>query len=431
MTVVFGATLRPSGEPLADLAGLLAHRLSVPLRLVHVSEDPRAAIVLGTDEESILGGVRDDLAREARRIGSVTGATVHPHLAAGPVVEALVSIAEWEVAEVLLIGTAPRPSLNPMGRRSERIAKRSRTPVLVARSPERLLRWLRGEDTLRVLVGCDLGGASRAARAFAATLCKAGPCEVEVTYVASPEEIHARLGLDPPDGPALSEEAEAAVLRELEGAAPAEESASIRVLAAHGSADAHLVARADQGAFDLLVVGQRRRSAAERLWHDSVARGVLRAAPTNVVSVPAPRPEPATSFTVPRVVLVGTDLGDAGSGALAQALSLVPAAGTVHVAHVLPLAPSSVEARRAQEDAWYRLGRSTLDADPERRIERHVLEGDPAEQLCALAQRVGAEVLITGVRRRGAVSRLLTGSVAHRLVDESPVPVLLVPLRES
>lgn len=85
--------------PLAEVAGRLAERLKQPLRVVHVAEDPRAPIVLGADEEHILGSVREELEREAARIRTATGAEVRPHLAAGPVVDALVSIAEWELAK--------------------------------------------------------------------------------------------------------------------------------------------------------------------------------------------------------------------------------------------------------------------------------------------------------------------------------------------
>ena len=48
MTIVFGTTLRPDSQPLGQAAGLLAHRLKQPSRVVHVAEDPRAPIVLGT-----------------------------------------------------------------------------------------------------------------------------------------------------------------------------------------------------------------------------------------------------------------------------------------------------------------------------------------------------------------------------------------------
>jgi hypothetical protein len=92
MTVVFGTTLRPDGEVLGTVAGVMAHRLGDRLRLVHVAEDPRAPIVLGTDDEYILGSVRSDLQREEKRIESVTGAAVHAHLAAGSTAETLASI---------------------------------------------------------------------------------------------------------------------------------------------------------------------------------------------------------------------------------------------------------------------------------------------------------------------------------------------------
>ena len=58
-----------------------------------------------------------------------------------------------------------------------------------------------------------------------------------------------------------------------------------------------------------------------------------------------------------------------------------------------------------------------------------MLEGIPAEQLLALSARVGADLLVLGTRKRSAVSRVLMGSVARAVIEESRCPVLVVPAR--
>lgn len=424
--------MRPDGEELGAVAGTLAHRLNAPVRLVHVAEDRRAPFVLGTEEEHILGAVRADLHREAKRIASATGATVHPHLAAGSAADALVSIAEWELATVLIVGAGARPRSNPLGGVAERVARRSRVAVLIVRDPGRFSSWLSGARRLRVLVGTDFGLAARAARAFAASLGEVGECDVEVVSVASPQETHERLGLEPPaDLHALSGEAEEALMRELTRSAPGEErSATLRVLAAGGTADAHLVARADRGAFDLVVVGQRRRSIVEAIWYGSVARGVLRAAPMSVACVPPPIGDERPPAESPRVVVLCTDLSEAAEYGLAQALAIVGTGGVVHLAHVVEPSPSAPDSAAAElrDLAWRRLSSTIGRERPERQVslEGHVLQGDPATRLNALCERLGADLLILERRRHRPGTRVPLGPVARTLLETSRVPVLVV-----
>jgi len=432
-SIVFGTTLTPACQPLADVAALLARRLNAPLRLVHVSEDPRAPIVLGTDEEHILGRVRAELDEEAERLRTSTGVDVHVHLAAGNVVDALVSVARFEMATALLLGDSSTGGRAFLGTTAERAARQSTVPALTLRAPGRLLSWLRGERPLRVLVGADLGRASEAARVFASTIGAVGPIEVEVVLVASPAEVHERLGLRPPENEhRLSTEAEEALVRDLgRMAPPGETTVKLRVHAARGSADAHLASLADQGDFDLVVVGQRRHSLIEQLWYGSVARGVLRSAPVSVACVPPTTAVSRPLFREPRTVLVATDFTEVGDRAVAQAFGVVAEQGTVHLAHVIPVAaPTDVEARQNREQAWYALSRLTATEDTNRsgRLERHVLEGAPADQLLALTDRIGADLIILGARSHAVVTRALLGSVAQAVSERAKVPVLLVPV---
>lgn len=55
-----------------------------------------------------------------------------------------------------------------------------------------------------------------------------------------------------------------------------------------------------------------------------------------------------------------------------------------------------------------------------------VLHGSIAETLAEVAASNGYDVVVCGNRGRGAVSRVLLGSVADRLVHVSQVPVLLI-----
>ncbi len=431
MSIVFGTTLTPDNQLLGEVAARLAQRMNVPLCLVHVAEDLRAPVVLGTDAEHVLGPVRTHLEGEAERLRALTHADVRTKLVAGTAVTALVSVAETEHAHALVMGGVS-VGRSLLGATAERASRKSKVPVITLRDPERLLPWLRAERPLRVLVGVDFGRAAEAARVFAAGLGKVGPCEVEIVLVVSPDEAHERLGLPPSprNESGLVQEAQDALLRDLGRAAPNEERGVVlRVLSARGSADAHLVSLADQAAFDLVVVGQRRHSILEELWYGSVARGVLRASPVSVASVPAASSVKAAAYRPPRVVVVATDFTEIGDRAIAQAMGSVVPGGTVHLVHVVPFITSSkTEAQEAREQARRVLAEQRVgDAEHFARLERHVLEGAAAEQLLAFSDRIGADLLVLGARSKPAVDRFVLGSVAREIAERATTPVLLVP----
>lgn len=52
---------------------------------------------------------------------------------------------------------------------------------------------------------------------------------------------------------------------------------------------------------------------------------------------------------------------------------------------------------------------------------------DVAEGVLEEAERVRASLLVVGLRRRSAVGKVLLGSIAQKIVLDSPVPVLAVP----
>ena len=60
------------------------------------------------------------------------------------------------------------------------------------------------------------------------------------------------------------------------------------------------------------------------------------------------------------------------------------------------------------------------------RVETEVGDGIPSEVLVSLAAQPEVDMLVIGHRGRGKLERLLIGSVADRLVQMSPKPVLVV-----
>jgi nucleotide-binding universal stress UspA family protein len=62
------------------------------------------------------------------------------------------------------------------------------------------------------------------------------------------------------------------------------------------------------------------------------------------------------------------------------------------------------------------------------RVEERVALGAPAGEIVAVAEDVGASLIIVGSRRRGATLRALTGSVSENVVRRASCPVVIAPV---
>jgi nucleotide-binding universal stress UspA family protein len=59
-------------------------------------------------------------------------------------------------------------------------------------------------------------------------------------------------------------------------------------------------------------------------------------------------------------------------------------------------------------------------------VKHHVVRGDPVKRIPAVAAEVGADLICIGSTGKGAVERVLLGSVSQLIVRTSPIPVLTV-----
>jgi nucleotide-binding universal stress UspA family protein len=71
--------------------------------------------------------------------------------------------------------------------------------------------------------------------------------------------------------------------------------------------------------------------------------------------------------------------------------------------------------------------RATLEeADVTFTIRQEVRGREAADELIDVLEEVGAELCVIGIRRRSAVGKMVLGSNAHRILMDSPCPVLTV-----
>ena len=138
-------------------------------------------------------------------------------------------------------------------------------------------------------------------------------------------------------------------------------------------------------------------------------------------------------------IVVGIDGSEQGWSALSRAAELARAtSASLQVVHVSPpvtslfgaadfqlAAPAWIETQETftkglLREAVARVKDSGVEVDPISRI------GPAAEVIAELAEAAEVTMAVVGHRGRNLASRLLVGSVADRLVQISPKPVLVI-----
>ena len=66
------------------------------------------------------------------------------------------------------------------------------------------------------------------------------------------------------------------------------------------------------------------------------------------------------------------------------------------------------------------------EAGVEFSIRQHTRGREASEEVVEVVEEVDAELCVIGIRRRTAVSKMLLGSNAHRILMDAPCPVLAV-----
>ncbi len=156
-----------------------------------------------------------------------------------------------------------------------------------------------------------------------------------------------------------------------------------------------------------------------------------------------------TSCALPRLrrILVPTDFSElaAHAATYARALALLHDA-RVHAVNVVvpPVAtgnaslgggieplPSVVATDALIEAARGGLERFAESSFPGMAVAREVLIGPAHHQICEYAQQHACDLIVIGSHARGIVRRILLGSTSKAVLEHSPCPVLMVPLRTA
>lgn len=288
----------------------------------------------------------------------------------------------------------------------------------------------------QILVPTDFSENAQHAVDYAIELCKRCSAKLHLLHIpVVPTYLLMDLSYSP--GP----EAVTRILNDSQDAldrqAKAVASGGVELFTAIREGTVHEVIRdyAREHGVDLVVVGTHGRTGVSKLMYGSVTERVIKTVHTPIVVVPPQGGMPPTS------IVVSYDFSGPSkrAGAVASALHSV-FGGPLHLVHSYldvwgeytdrgAVVGEAAEKRREA----LRLGlQEMLEADAKEvfaegpaPIETHLVTGDPADSILEVAKDVGATLICAGTTGKTGIERLLIGSVARRLLQDSTVPLLL------
>jgi nucleotide-binding universal stress UspA family protein len=189
--------------------------------------------------------------------------------------------------------------------------------------------------------------------------------------------------------------------------------------------------RAKEIGADLVVIGTHGHTGFKRFLLGSVAERTVKESPVSVLTVKGDGHAEA-----PRTIVVGVDFSKHSEQAVALAADWARAFGAkLYLVHGLELrlpfvTPYEVSVPEALIDAAYAEGRKRLDALAASIAGvpvRTELASAPAHAaLDGVAERVHADLIVTGSRGLGGLKHAVLGSVAERTLRHAPCSVLTV-----
>jgi nucleotide-binding universal stress UspA family protein len=145
---------------------------------------------------------------------------------------------------------------------------------------------------------------------------------------------------------------------------------------------------------------------------------------------------PSMADHLPDGAVVGVDFSDFSLRAARAATALLPRGGRVDLVHS-EWAPDPGE-RPQESTEWFRARRGECEVELEamaRKLEdesgvsvrAHLRVGDPGEEILAVADTVGADLVAVGSHGHGFIGRLILGSVSGRVAHQIRRHLLVMP----
>lgn len=282
---------------------------------------------------------------------------------------------------------------------------------------------------MRVLLAFDGTASATMAVELARTLAWPTGTSLRVAQVLSPLPVFAGVS----DAVGIDEHVEASLAHVVGQLRRDGVTAERRILRGEAPAET-LVAEARQIAADLIITGHRGHGAIATLFLGSTARDLVEHAHCPVLVARRP--------TCDRIVFAEDGSEDAFWARRALASWPMFRGKSVRVVSVAQVRrpvlagiAMSDEDKAAQDEretgvrvAYRRLASEAADELDIAGLHAStdVRGGDPAEQITTVAGETGADLIVMGTRGRGAMTRVLVGSVARAVLLSAPCSVLVV-----
>lgn len=143
-----------------------------------------------------------------------------------------------------------------------------------------------------------------------------------------------------------------------------------------------------------------------------------------------PRFDPANAGD--QAILVPTDFTAESTPAVEVALDLARRLSLeVHLLHVAPAQGPATEPQAATaEAARQRLG-AMVPGEIAERVRLHLAVGDPAHEIAAAAERLGAACIVMGEHARSPLRRWFTRDTSRQVLHQARCPIWYVPGRTA
>lgn len=202
-----------------------------------------------------------------------------------------------------------------------------------------------------------------------------------------------------------------------------------------GNPEAKILEIASRERVDLIVTGRQHHHPADRVYLGGTAMEIVRRSPVPVLVCKGHGEGESCEINVNpfKKLLLGTDFSACSEAAIGFVTGLGGLAQRVAVAHVIPgdalddEAPEEIrstegKARRLLQEVCSRLEAVGIGS------EAHLVGGDVEGELLRLAADNQCTGVVLGTKGRSGLEEIFLGSVSHRVVEASPVPVILVPV---
>jgi nucleotide-binding universal stress UspA family protein len=178
----------------------------------------------------------------------------------------------------------------------------------------------------------------------------------------------------------------------------------------------------------VVISGLGHHELLDRVLGSETALRIVRASKSPVLAVTSRFAE------LPRRAVIATDFSVASLDSARVALRMFPSITVVYLVHVM----SRVEVPPDVFVTWAGLYSepipksferltTALDLPPSITVETITLEGKASREVLRFAREAGADLIVTGSRGAGLMSRLLVGSTATGIIRGADCPVLAVP----